>query len=367
MMSRLVSTRWAQVAAILLMAVVVGVAIALASSLASITQNHRALGTPAPVVSSPSPSPATPPVSVTQTGILGNSPYLVAASSSSLFGLGPNVAAASADSGKTWVTMTPPGNGSGIVIDPASPMRGVTGGSSIRFTVDGGLTWKPALFPPPGKGPYQPIEVSPFDGGVWFFVHTGRLLRTRDASQTWRDLSGLPALTAPILAAGPTFGQFYLASGATVFELIDNGQQVIAQPSLPGGGTVVELAAGGGDQGLLFARTSDKALHVLNAGRWLPVTGAFGGPIGAGANGVLVVGNGGEKLGSPGAALYSVDSGTTWNAGSGLPYDQTVEAIAGQPASTTFYAYCYGGDIYSSTNGGRDWILFSHGLRSKRG
>ena len=213
----------------------------------------------------------------------------------------------------------------------------------------------------------MPLQISPFDGNVWFLVHGGKLLRTRDGSQTWRDIPGLPALSASVLVAGQAFGQFYLASGATVFSLIDNGQQVVGQPSLQAGESVIGLAAVGGGDTTLFARGSSGGLYLLKGNTWSALTGAPAGPIAAGANGILVVGNGGAKLGSPGMVAYSIDGGVNWRQAAGLAYDQSVEAHAGQPSSVTFLANCYGGDIYISTDGGRAWALLSRALRSTAG
>jgi hypothetical protein len=167
--------------------------------------------------------------------------------------------------------------------------------------------------------------------------------------------------------AGPVVGEFFLGNGSRVFQLIDNGQRIVEEPSLPAGVAVVELAAVAGDQVGLFARGSNRALYLLQGSAWSPVSGGLGGPIAAGANGLLVTGDGGGKLGSPGAVSYSADGGATWRSGSGLPYDQSVEALAGQPSSTTIYAYCYGGDVYESTDGGRDWTLLSRALRGRAG
>ena len=66
--------------------------------------------------------------------------------------------------------------------------------------------------------------------------------RAHDASATWRDTPGLPVLSNPILAAGPVFGEFFLASGNRVFDLIDNAQQVNELPALPAGLNVAALA-----------------------------------------------------------------------------------------------------------------------------
>jgi photosystem II stability/assembly factor-like uncharacterized protein len=106
---------------------------------------------------------------------------------------------------------------------------------------------------------------------------------------------------------------------------------------------------------------------MLNGAAWSAVNTTASVPIGAGDNGILLVGDDGSKLGSPGTVSYSTDGGSTWRVGTGMPYDQSVEAIAGQPTSTTLFAYCCGGDIYSSVDGGRDWALVSRALRRRAG
>jgi photosystem II stability/assembly factor-like uncharacterized protein len=305
--------------------------------------------------------------SVTEAGVLGKSPLLVAAGTQALAGLASNRAVGSADGGKTWTSLVPPAKGSGILIDPGNPQHGVTGGASIQYTADGGVTWKPALAAPPAGGPFQVLSVSPFDGRVWFFVHQAKLLRTRDGSATWRDIAGLPALSNPVIAAGPVFGEFFLASGNRVFDLIDNGQQVKEQSALPNGVSVTAVAAIGGGPASLVVRASNGALFLLQGAQWITASGALTGPIAAGANGVILLGDGGAKLGSPGSISYSFDAGSTWHSAAGLPYDQSVEAIAGQPGSAAFFAYCYGGDIYESVDGGRSWGVLSRTLRSGTG
>jgi hypothetical protein len=277
------------------------------------------------------------------------------------------VAVASADLGKTWSALVPPAKAAGIAMDPANPQHGITGGPSIQFTIDGGVTWKPTEAAPPGSGPFQVLGISGFDGRVWFFIHQAKLLRTRDASATWRDITSLPALSNPVIAAGPIFGEFFLGSGNRVFDLVDNGQQINEQPSLPSGVVVAALAAIGGGPASLVARVANGALYLLQGAQWITAGGAPSGPIAGGANGALLVGDGGGKLGSPGAISYSFDAAATWHQATGLPYDQSVEAIAGQPTSLTFFAYCFGGDIYTSSDGGRAWTVLTRALRTNSG
>lgn len=357
---------WGRIAAVPLLAIVIGVGIAIASSPASLTRGRHALTTPGPVVlPSSSPTPAPSPPTVTTPGILGAKPRIEATGSTSVAAFAPAASAATTDGGKTWASISLPAGASSVATELTNPSLGVAGGNSIRFTSNGGVTWRPALTAPPGHGPYRIVEVSPFDGSVWFLVHSGVLLRTRDASASWRDLGGLPTLSTPVMVAGPVFGQFYLASNNSVFELIDDGQQIVPQPSLPASVAALQLAVGGGGSGLV-ARGSNGALYVLAGGRWSSVEGGLPGPIAAGVN-TIVTGDGASKLGVQGAVRYSTDGGSTWNSGTGLPYDQSVEALAGQPGSSTVFAYCYGGDLYVSTDGGRDWTIFSRGLRTRTG
>ena len=356
--------RLVKFAAIPLLAVLIGVGVAIASSPASLTRDHRSAGTTASVSPTPSPVQPTPSPSVTQPGIFGQSAHIEAVGSSGLTVQGGNLAAASADGGKTWSNLAPPANGAGVAIDGSNPLRGITGGTAIQFTVDGGKTWQPARKAPPAPGPYQPLAISPFDGNVWFFIHQGKLLRTRDASLTWLDYPKLPPLSGPVLAAGPAVGEFFLTTGGRVLHLVDNGQNIAEVPALPAGTAVIELAAVGGDQATLLARTANNGLYLLKGNAWSVLAGVTGGPIGAGANGVLLVGNGGGKLGSPGTVAFSADSGATWHQGQRLPNDQSIEAIAGQPGSATFYAYCYGGDVFASADSGGFWTVLSRALRT---
>jgi hypothetical protein len=258
--------------------------------------------------------------------------------------------------------LKPPVNGSGLAIDPASPKHAIAGGSSIQVSADGGVTWKPTQAGPPGKGPYQPLGISPFDGNVWFFLHQGHLLRTRDGSLTWTELTGLPSLSSPVVVPGPVFGQFFIAAGSRVFQLVDNGQKVTEEPPLAQS-NVSDLAVVDGNRPILLARATN-GVFALNGSTWVSAGGGLGGPVAAGATGTMVVGNGGDKIGTPGLISYSANGGTTWTQAIGLPYDQTVEAIAGQVGSGNFFAYCYGGDIYTSSDGGRVWTLLSRALRT---
>jgi photosystem II stability/assembly factor-like uncharacterized protein len=359
----MISRRLVWFAALPVLALVIGVAVAVASSPASLNPDrHLSTGVVRPT---PSPLDSTPPPTVTAAGLLGDSAHLVASGTNNLIALGTKSGMASTDGGKTWFAIGPPASGLGLAVDPANPRHAITGGSGVQVSNDGGATWKPSQTPPPGKGPYQPVAISPFDGTVWFFIHQNQLLRTRDGSLTWNDLGGLPLLNNAVLVSGEVYGQFFLASGNRVFQLVDNGQKINELPPLSQG-SVTDLAVADGNRPILLARAGT-SIYLFNGTTWVTAGGSLAGPIAAGSNGTLLVGNGGARLGSPGLVSSSTNGGTKWTQAVGLPYDQSVEAIAGQLGSSIFFAYCYGGDIYASSDRGRVWILLTRGLRSKSG
>ena len=349
-----------------LLAILIGVAVAIASNPTSFTRTRGAGTYTSAGEPSPSPTDSTPLPSVTSPGVLGDGAKLFAGGTGVLIGLGPSLIEESADAGKTWTSMQPPTGGSGIAVDPTNPQYAITGGSSIQVTTNGGASWKATRTSPPGSRQYQPLQVSPFINTVWFLIHQQSLLRTRDASVSWRELAGLPPLASPVMTPGTVVGQFFLATGNRVFELIDNGQRILELPALPQGVTVTQLAVVAGDPPSLLARGGQNGAYLMKGNTWSVVGGGLNGPVGVGAGGTLLVGDGGDKLGVPGAISYSTDGGSTWGSAIGLPYDQSVEAIT-QGNPTTLFAYCYGGDIYTSTDSGRSWSLLGRGLRTTTG
>src|SRR5579864_2008032 len=103
------SAAW--VAGVLVVGLAIGVAVAGASSLSSLSPDHHqstgiVLPTPSPV---PSPSPT-----VTVRGVLGDAPGLETNGSNTVIALGPGFAIGSADGGHTWTTVRPPASGSGL-------------------------------------------------------------------------------------------------------------------------------------------------------------------------------------------------------------------------------------------------------------
>lgn len=266
----------------------------------------------------------------------------------------------SGDGGSTWSAIRPPPGTTKVVIDEAAPSRWLAAGDRVLFSQDGGRTWAAPRFAPPGPGPYEPLLISPADPTVWFLLHQGRLLRTRDGGVSWRDLDGLPPMTGSLLVSGDASGQFFVAVGGAAFQLDDNGQRIYGLGSLPQGATVSRLAAGG-EPPMLLARASDGRSYLNAGGGWRMAGTRLSGPPAVVA-GVLLVG-GGAALG-PAAVDYSADRGGTWQAAIGLPDRQNVLSIGGRRGSAQAIAYCSGGDLYISVDAGRSWRLLSTSLRA---
>jgi photosystem II stability/assembly factor-like uncharacterized protein len=272
----------------------------------------------------------------------------------------------SADGGASWTVLKLPSGAAAVAVDSREPKHLVVAGTSVLVSDDAGATWKPSRATPPLPAAYRPLMISPNDGEVWFLQHQEKLLRTRDASVSWRDLDTLPALNSPVMVAGPAAGQFFISTGGRVFELEDNGQKIQDRGALPGSAAVLELAVvAAGNPAMLLARGSDGNSYLFKDGQWAETAAQLGGPVAAFPNGGMIVGDGGAGLGGPGAVAVSTDGGSTWTRGEGLPKDQTVEALAATAGdSPRVYAYGFGGDLYSSADAGRTWTLLSMVLRA---
>jgi len=352
------------------LSVALGLMVAVVSSpgsLSALIAPKAALNAPPP--RSPSPSPvASPTASPLSLGKLGAGASLFAAGSE-LFAFDQTSMRASGDQGATWSEVQLPPGAAGLVVDHANPSIRITGGGRIEVTTDGGATWKAARATPPGAGPFTPAMVSVADANVWLVYGNGRLVRTRDGGISWRAVPGLPAVTAPSLAAMPQPGLFVIAIAERVFELVDNGTSVRELPPVSSGGDVTRLAVvSSADPPDLMASTSDGHIHLLHAGAWQEVNVGLNGPIDGLPTGSAWLGNGGQSLGSAGQVSITTDGGLDWTTATGLPADQSVDAIAAEgPAGKSVWAYCAAGDLYHSTDGGRTWILASQALRSASG
>ena len=355
--------QWAVWSGALAVALCVGIAISVASSPASITarsSRYSPIAGSRPGVANPAANAPR----VIQPGTLRARPHLVAAGSM-LVADSTSGPIRSADGGKTWKPIPLPESYAGILVDARDPNHLVAGGDRITVSTDGGASWRATRTPPPAAGPYAAMAINPGDPGVWLFFHQGKLLRTRDAGLSWKELGILPPLNAPVVIAGAARDQFFVADGSRVFELDDNGSAVQGRGTLPNDVAVLELAQMSGNQPpALLVRASDGKAYAYTGLGWSDAGAKLGGPIAAVSDKAAWVGDGAGKLGVQAAIAVSNDAGNGWAAATGLPADESVEGIVSNQDASAVYAYCFGGDLYVSTDGGKNWKLGSTALRA---
>jgi hypothetical protein len=124
------------------------------------------------------------------------------------------------------------------------------------------------------------------------------------------------------------------------------------------------MALAAGNPQSLLARARDGKSYLRKPDGWHPSGASLGGPVAATPNGIMWVGDGGAKLGEAGKVEASTDGRSTWTAGTGLPTDQSIDALAVQSDTGRIFAYCFGGDLYTSGDGGKTWDFLSSSLRS---
>jgi photosystem II stability/assembly factor-like uncharacterized protein len=166
------------------------------------------------------------------------------------------------------------------------------------------------------------------------------------------------------MIAGSSADQFFLASDNRVLELDNQAAQLKDIGSLPGGATVLGLALAAVNPESLVARSGDGKAYLHAADGWHPSGSGLGGPVAATIAGSIWVGDGTAKLGSAGVVERSLDGGKTWSAGTGLPTSESVDALATDSDQGHIYAYCFGGDLFSSADAGKTWTLVSSALRA---
>ena len=364
-MNRLLQPRGpAMAAAVVCIGLLIGAVVALVSSpgsLASRSTSYSPMTAATATRSSPVPTPTPTPL---KPGTLSVGATLVAAGTE-LIAIDSTGARQSNDQGLTWSEPNLPAGGSGIVVDRGNPNFRLAGGPTLLETSDGGATWKAPKLRPPGAPPFTPIMVNPADSTVWFVAGNGHLLRTRDGGISWRALAGLPTVTAAHMAAMATTDHFILAIGTQVFELIDNGNQIKTLPPLPSGQDVRLAMVGAVDPPPIVAVTDTGHAYSFRSGAWTEISGGLTGPLDGLPSGRAWVGDGGAHLGSQGQMMVTTDGGGAWSAATGLPPDQSVEAIAGLgPSGNSVWAYCAAGDIYHSSDGGLTWSLVSPAFRA---
>src|ERR1700682_1431391 len=224
--------------AILILAAAIGAGVAVASSPSSLS---RWLGaTPATLTQSPGPTTRptpklTPIPPALKAGGLGSNPTLLTLQSGrSLVATNGPVTMTSRDGGRTWTPAALPPGAVGIAYDPTGLNHAIAGGNAVSATADG-ATWTPPPIAPPGPGPFEPVMISPYDVSMWFFVRGGKVLRTRDAGISWKEIPPPRPLTTATMIAGTSPDQFFSASDAQFLELYNQAAQLKDAGGLPGG------------------------------------------------------------------------------------------------------------------------------------
>ena len=269
----------------------------------------------------------------------------------------------SKDGGRTWQTVALPPGASAVIFDNVTPGHAIAAGQGVSVTTDGGATWTAIQTLTFGSGGYQPLLIGPGDGSTWFLARGGSLLRTRDAGATWKVIAAPRPLGNAQMIAGSSADRFFLASDTQVLQLDNQASQLKDVGALPGGAKVLGLALASVTPELLVVRGGDGKAYLSAADGWHPVGSATGGPVAATGAGAIWVGDGGARLGSAGAVESSLDGGKTWSAGTGLPVNQSVDALATDGDQGHLWAYCFGGDLFSSADAGKTWTLVSSALR----
>jgi photosystem II stability/assembly factor-like uncharacterized protein len=356
---------YATVAGVTVLGLLLGAVVAIVSSPGSFAAGGSGSGSDANSVAAPSPSPSLSPTPAPlRAGTLAAGATLVA-SGATLFAIDSSGARESADGGVTWTASKVPQGSAGLIVDGSDPKHRLVGGATVQVSSDGGATWAAPKVAPPGAAPFTPVMLNPADPAVWFVAGNSHLMRTRDAGISWKVLTGLPTVTNPRMAAMTTANSFLLAIGGLAFELIDNGTEVKALPGLPSGGAVELAALAPADPPSALAVTDTGHAYLMKSGAWSEVAGGLAGPIDGLPDGRAWVGDGGTKLGAAARLDVTLDGGATWKPATGLPADQSVEALAAAPpGGASVWAYCAGGDIYHSTDGGLTWSLASKAFRS---
>jgi photosystem II stability/assembly factor-like uncharacterized protein len=359
---RRVGERWLVLAGLAVVSIVIGAGIAIGGSYNSLRESSDRALQPVEVTRAPTPKPPTPTpfARVEVAGLLARAPAMTATSRTALSLSDGRHFLASHDGGVTWTQLTPAANLPRLVIDPGNPLHLLAAGSGIQTSSDGGKTWSSPRVTPPGGG-FTPVGLNPGDAQTWFLTQGANLIRTRDGGQSWRtSFAGLAPISAPVFVASGSPDQFLLATPTHVYVLVDNGQQIVDRGELPGGASVVQLAPAGNDA--ILARGSDGKVYLGRGTAWSGTAAPLSGSI-ATWPGHFLVGDGGGRLGRPADVVVSQDGGATWQHATGLPPDQSVEALAAASDGTAF-AYCYGGDVFESDDGGHTWRLVSSALRS---
>jgi photosystem II stability/assembly factor-like uncharacterized protein len=277
----------------------------------------------------------------------------------------------STDAGATWQQVKLPWpwvNQVSLAVDPTDANRvyvagkPLIGAPQIVVTADGGATWQELTVPPLSPLPIK-LTVDPRDHLVIYANTTaqGELYRSMDGGASWKRADGGLGLSVVSLTGDPGSGSLYALVSGVVSEIwksidySDSWSRVFQGPSPSA--LVLTLAVDAGLPGRVYAgaqgagimssddygdswRTTNVGLDAVQV---IDLTREASAP--ATLYAVLAAG------GAP-AAARSDDGGATWAPIEGL---HDLHRIVADPYFPGRVYAAAGGDVWTSTDGGRSW------------
>lgn len=256
--------------------------------------------------------------------------------------------AVSRDGGATWRVANVDGYlRDTLAVDPHRAGRlYAAGAGGVHRSDDFGATWSHS---PITSDTVDAVTVDPREPGVVYAGgYEGRVLRSRDAGETWEPIgSGLPDAAIRVLAGDPAGGAIFAGTARGLFRSSDGGATWVPTgldahevDAVAVAGPAVYAAIGASG----IARSADGGATFERASAGL---GRVGGYVAAGADGALYVGASG--------VFRSGDRGRTWTLSARGLHDSAVTALAPHPTrAATLYAGTRAG-VFVSGDAGQTW------------
>lgn len=281
----------------------------------------------------------------------------------------------SVNGGATWTQGEglPYGHSSSLVVDLTAPTNLYMGDSdtgNVYASTDQGDHWSLTVLP-------LPIAFDPGTHGIYYAMLSNLLKRSDDGGETWTSIQG--RLPAPIssFSIDPLHpNKVYALTALGLYASTDRGANWSMLPvaSNYGGGYVMSLAKGPGNQASLYAglvNVSGSYAGVIKsseAGKWLAVPANMcGSVLAADPLDANTLYGSCKNLG----VIKSEDGGDTWlPLGTGLtnPY---ITALALADHGATLYAGARyyaatdtSGGVFTSKNSGASWTISRTGMSS---
>ena len=259
----------------------------------------------------------------------------------------------SMDGGRTWkIEESARAFHDTLIVEPGPEVRifvrGVDG--QTRVSVDRGASWE--------QLPFQdrtPIGIEPQGGAL--AVTEGRVWKTTDAGQTWRDLGGAPITDIQLLVVSPDDPQVIFAGGQGLAASMDGGSNwVDRNAGLPASAVELKLDP-----------SASSTLFIPRMGQWLNQCGELHRSLDGGRSWAAVSDQGCRLLfDADGETIYqflpetlyrSADGGATWES---LPLPFQADRVASHPGREGFlFGFPWGGEsVMTSTDRGETWQRF---------